>query len=68
MALIQVAFALAKKTDVQYQPGAQFTLEPGAEVLLAFVNGDPDLPLIVGSVYNGAMPAPLVGPDAEPNI
>ncbi len=48
--------------------GAQFTLEPGAEVLLAFVNGDPDLPLIVGSVYNGAMPAPLVGPDAEPNI
>jgi type VI secretion system secreted protein VgrG len=35
--------------------GAQFMLEPGAEVLLAFVDGNPDLPLICGAVYNGRM-------------
>jgi type VI secretion system secreted protein VgrG len=35
--------------------GAQFVLEPGAEVLLAFVDGNPDLPLICGAVYNGRM-------------
>jgi uncharacterized protein involved in type VI secretion and phage assembly len=35
--------------------GAQFMLEPGAEVLLAFVDGNPDLPLICGAVYNGQM-------------
>lgn len=48
--------------------GAQFTLEPGAEVLLAFLNGDPDLPVIVGAVYNGAIQAPLVAPGTEPNV
>jgi type VI secretion system secreted protein VgrG len=44
----------------------QYTLEPGAEVLLAFVNGDPDLPLIVGSVYNGVIPAPLNSSSTDP--
>lgn len=48
--------------------GTQFTLEAGAEVLLAFVNGDPDLPVIVGSVYNGAMPAPLTSAEPDPVI
>jgi type VI secretion system secreted protein VgrG len=48
--------------------GVQFTLEPGAEVLLAFVNGDPDLPVIVGSVYNGAIPAPLTAAHADPQV
>lgn len=46
----------------------QYTLEPGAEVLLAFVNGDPDLPVIVGSVYNGAIPAPLNSSSTDPQI
>lgn len=46
----------------------QYTLEPGAEVLLAFVNGDPDLPVIVGSVYNGAIPAPLNSTSTDPQI
>jgi len=32
--------------------GLQFGLRPGAEVLLAFVNGDPDLPMIVGAAFN----------------
>jgi type VI secretion system secreted protein VgrG len=46
----------------------QYTLEPGAEVLLAFVNGDPDLPLIVGSVYNGVIPAPLNSSSTDPQL
>jgi type VI secretion system secreted protein VgrG len=43
-------------------------LEPGAEVLLVFVNGDPDLPLIAGAVYNGANPAPLTSANNDPQI
>jgi uncharacterized protein involved in type VI secretion and phage assembly len=46
----------------------QYTLEPGAEVLLAFINGDPDLPVIVGSVYNGVIPAPLTSTQTDPLI
>lgn len=48
--------------------GTQFMLEPGAEVLLSFVNGDPDLPVITGAVYNGAIPAPLNSDATDPQI
>lgn len=48
--------------------GVQHILEPGSEVLLAFVNGDPDLPVIVGSVYNGGIPAPLTAASVDPQI
>ena len=48
--------------------GVQYMLEPGAEVLLVFVNGDPDLPLIAGAVYNGANPAPLTSANNDPQI
>ncbi|WP_437715851.1 type VI secretion system tip protein TssI/VgrG [Sorangium sp. So ce448] len=34
-----------------------FPLRPGAEVLLVFADGDPDRPLIVGSVPNAAAPS-----------
>jgi len=34
------------------QTGVQFGLREGCEVLLAFVNGDPDLPVIVGAAFN----------------
>lgn len=33
--------------------GALFTPRAGQEVLVAFLNGDPDAPIIIGSVYNG---------------
>lgn len=40
--------------------GAQFLPREGQEVLVEFVNGDPDQPLVTGSVYNGKnkMPYP----------
>lgn len=39
--------------------GIHFPLKPGVEVLLAFVNGDPDRPLIVGAVPNPETPSPV---------
>ncbi|APR75970.1 Rhs element Vgr family protein [Minicystis rosea] len=39
--------------------GTHFPLKPGVEVLLAFVNGDPDRPLIVGAVPNPLTPSPV---------
>lgn len=39
--------------------GMHFPLKPGIEVLLAFVDGDPDRPLIVGAVPNPETPSPV---------
>ena len=39
--------------------GMHFPLNPGIEVLLAFVNGDPDRPIVVGAVPNPATPTPV---------
>lgn len=44
--------------------GIHFPLRPGTEVLVAFVNGDPDRPVIVGSVPNAITPTPVVDRDA----
>ena len=43
--------------------GIHHPLRPGTEVLLAFVGGDPDRPIIVGSVPNGVTPTPVVDAD-----
>ncbi len=43
--------------------GIHYPLRPGTEVLLAFVGGDPDRPIIVGSVPNGVTPTPVVDAD-----
>lgn len=44
--------------------GIHFPLRPGAEVLVTFLHGDPDRPVIVGSVPNAATPTPVVDKDA----
>ncbi len=41
--------------------GASFWPRLGQEVLVAFVEGDPDQPVIVGSVYNAEQMAPYLG-------
>jgi type VI secretion system secreted protein VgrG len=41
--------------------GASFWPRLGQEVLVAFVEGDPDQPVIVGSVYNAEQMAPYEG-------
>lgn len=38
--------------------GAQFIPRVGQEVLVSFVDGDPDQPIITGSVYNSKNPPP----------
>jgi type VI secretion system secreted protein VgrG len=45
--------------------GAQFMPRIGDEVVVTFVDGDPDRPLITGSVYNGANLPPYVLPDNQ---
>ena len=44
--------------------GMHFTLHVGSEVAIAHVYGDPDRPIIVGSVPNPAMASPLVDANA----
>jgi type VI secretion system secreted protein VgrG len=39
--------------------GMHFPLKPGIEVLLGFIDGDPDRPLIVGAVPNPETPSPV---------
>jgi type VI secretion system secreted protein VgrG len=39
--------------------GIHFPLHPGVEVLVTFVDGDPDRPLIQGSVPNPSTPTPV---------
>lgn len=39
--------------------GTHFPLKPGIEVLVVFVNGDPDRPVIVGAVPNPLTPSPV---------
>lgn len=41
--------------------GMHMPLKPGTEVVIAFVDGDPDRPLIVGAVPNPITPSPVDG-------
>ncbi|MGL6010979.1 MAG: type VI secretion system Vgr family protein, partial [Shewanella oncorhynchi] len=51
---IRVALAWAAS-----QSGAVFLPRIGNEVLVSFINGNPDLPVVIGSVYNGKNIPPL---------
>ena len=46
--------------------GAVLVPDVGQEVLVGFVDGDPSVPVVLGSLYNGAQQPPLVV-DAEKN-
>lgn len=47
--------------------GMHFPLKPGIEVLLVFIDGDPDRPLIVGAVPNPETPSPVTRASALMN-
>lgn len=45
--------------------GAQFIPRVGSEVLVSFVQGHPDYPLVTGTVYNGLNKPPFILPDEK---
>jgi type VI secretion system secreted protein VgrG len=45
--------------------GAQFIPRIGQEVIVDFLDGDPDRPIITGSVYNGSNGVPFELPDQQ---
>ncbi|MBL8744136.1 MAG: type VI secretion system tip protein VgrG, partial [Myxococcales bacterium] len=47
--------------------GTHFPLRPGVEVLVAFLDGDPDRPVIVGAVPNALTPSPIGARNAAQN-
>ncbi|MBL8742828.1 MAG: type VI secretion system tip protein VgrG [Myxococcales bacterium] len=48
--------------------GIHFPLRPGTEVLVAFVDGDPDRPLIVGAVPNAITRTPVFADGAAATV
>ena len=46
--------------------GAMFIPRVGQEVIVAFLEGDPDQPIVVGSVYNGDQMPPYLGEGPDP--
>ena len=57
---VRVAQIWAGKTR-----GALFTPRVGDEVLIAYEEGDPDRPIVIGSVYNGTNTVPMTLPDKK---
>lgn len=48
--------------------GHHFPLRPGAEVIVAFLDGDPDRPVIVGAVPNPLKRSPVVAPKSGEDV
>lgn len=47
--------------------GVHFPLRPGVEVLVAFIGGDPDRPIIVGAAPNAITPSPVTQSNSTKN-
>lgn len=47
--------------------GVHFPLRPGVEVLVAFIGGDPDRPIIVGAAPNAITPSPVTQTNSNKN-
>jgi type VI secretion system secreted protein VgrG len=48
--------------------GSHFPLHKGAEVVLAFIGGNPDRPIIVGAIPNAHTPSPTASKNATQSI
>jgi type VI secretion system VgrG family protein len=48
--------------------GMHFPLRPGIEVLVAYVNGDPDRPIIVGTAPNPVTSSPVIQQNQTQNV
>jgi type VI secretion system secreted protein VgrG len=48
--------------------GFHFPLRKGTEVMLAFLRGDPDLPVITGAVPNAHAPSPVTATNHQTNV
>jgi len=48
--------------------GMHFPLRPGIEVILTCIDGDPDRPIIAGTVPNPSTASPVTGSNAERNV
>lgn len=48
--------------------GMHFPLRPGTEVLVGFVEGDPDRPMIVGAIPNPETPSPVDRANVTENV